>query len=50
MAMSIDQVSANAEESAAVAERSVHIASNGDRVVNRSIEGMDIIVSRFRNL
>ena len=43
MAMSIDQVSANAEESAAVAERSVHIASNGADVVNRSIEGMDII-------
>ena len=43
MAMSIDQVSANASESAAVAERSVHIASNGADVVNRSIEGMDII-------
>ena len=43
MAMSIDQVSANASESATVAERSVHIASNGADVVNRSIEGMDII-------
>jgi twitching motility protein PilJ len=43
MAMSIDQVSSNAEESAVVAERSVKIAANGADVVNRSIEGMDII-------
>lgn len=43
MAMSIDQVSANATESAAVAERSVEIASKGAEVVNRSIQGMDII-------
>ena len=43
MAMSIDQVSSNAEESAVVAERSVKIAANGANVVNRSIEGMDII-------
>ncbi|MFU9045886.1 methyl-accepting chemotaxis protein [Acinetobacter tibetensis] len=43
MAMSIDQVSANASESATVAERSVQIATNGAEVVNRSIEGMDII-------
>ena len=43
MAMSIDQVSSNAEESAVVAERSVQIAANGADVVNRSIEGMDII-------
>ena len=43
MAMSIDQVSLNAEESATVAERSVQIASNGAEVVNRSIDGMDII-------
>ncbi len=43
MAMSIDQVSANAEESAVVAERSVQIAANGADVVNRSIEGMDTI-------
>ena len=43
MAMSIDQVSSNAEESAEVAERSVQIAANGADVVNRSIEGMDII-------
>ena len=43
MAMSIDQVSANASESAEVAQRSVQIASNGAEVVNRSIEGMDTI-------
>ena len=43
MAMSIDQVSSNAEESAVVAERSVKIAANGADVVNRSIEGMDTI-------
>lgn len=43
MAMSIDQVSANAEESAVVAERSVQIAANGADVVHRSIEGMDTI-------
>ncbi|MFH7764795.1 methyl-accepting chemotaxis protein [Acinetobacter sp. BSP-28] len=43
MAMSIDQVSSNAEESAVVAERSVQIAENGADVVNRAIEGMDTI-------
>ena len=43
MAMSIDQVSSNAIESAVVAERSVQIAANGADVVNRSIEGMDTI-------
>ncbi len=43
MAMSIDQVSSNAEESAVVADRSVQIAANGADVVNRSIEGMDTI-------
>ena len=43
MALSIDQVSANADESAVVAERSVKIAANGADVVNRSIEGMDTI-------
>ncbi len=43
MAQSIDQVSANASESAEVAQRSVQIASNGAQVVNRSIEGMDTI-------
>ncbi|MEZ2903148.1 methyl-accepting chemotaxis protein [Acinetobacter terrestris] len=43
MAVSIDQVSSNAEESAVVAERSVQIAANGADVVHRSIEGMDMI-------
>ena len=43
MAVSIDQVSANAAESAEVAERSVQIASNGADVVNRSSVGMDTI-------
>ncbi|NIE97315.1 methyl-accepting chemotaxis protein [Acinetobacter sp. C26M] len=43
MALSIDQVSANASESADVAQRSVQIATNGAQVVNRSIEGMDHI-------
>ena len=43
MAVSIDQVSSNATESAVVAERSVQIAANGADVVHRSIEGMDMI-------
>ena len=43
IAVSIDQVSMNAIESAAVAERSVDIALNGGDVVQRSIEGMNII-------
>ncbi|WP_227674599.1 methyl-accepting chemotaxis protein [Psychrobacter jeotgali] len=43
MAISIDQVSNNATESAAVAQRSVGIAYNGAEVVQRSIEGMNVI-------
>ncbi|GAA0317080.1 hypothetical protein GCM10009129_13160 [Psychrobacter aestuarii] len=43
MAVSIDQVSTNATESAAVAQRSVAIAYNGADVVQRSIEGMNVI-------
>ncbi|TXJ06483.1 MAG: methyl-accepting chemotaxis protein [Acinetobacter sp.] len=43
IAMSIDQVSSNATESAEVAKRSVGIATNGANVVNRTIEGMDTI-------
>ena len=43
IAQSIDHVSANAAESADVAQRSVQIASNGAEVVNRTIEGMDTI-------
>lgn len=43
MAVSIDQVSNNATESAAVAQRSVAIAYKGADVVQRSIEGMNVI-------
>ena len=43
MAVSIDQVSANASESAAVAERSVAIAHKGAEVVQNTISGMDTI-------
>src|SRR5690606_39808189 len=41
--ISIDQVSNNASESATVAQRSVAIAYNGAEVVQRSIEGMNVI-------
>jgi twitching motility protein PilJ len=43
MATSIDQVSMNASESAAVAERAVEIASKGGAVVRNTINGMDRI-------
>lgn len=43
MAMSIDQVSANALESSSVAERSVEIANKGADVVRATINGMDTI-------
>jgi twitching motility protein PilJ len=43
MAVTIDQVSANAAESAGVAERSVSIANNGAKVVQNTIHGMDTI-------
>ena len=43
MAVSIDQVSSNAAESAAVAERAVEIANKGSDVVQDTIQGMDII-------
>lgn len=43
IAQSIDHVSANASQSAEVAQRSVKIASNGADVVNRSMQGMDTI-------
>ncbi len=43
MAVSIDQVSANAAESSAVAERSVGIANKGAEVVQATIHGMDTI-------
>ncbi len=48
MAVSIDQVSNNATESATVAERSVAIAYNGAEVVQRSIEGMNMIRSQIQ--
>lgn len=43
MTISIDQVSNNAAESATVAQRSVAISHNGAEVVQRSIEGMNVI-------
>lgn len=43
MALSIDQVSANAAESSAVAERSVDIANKGANVVKATINGMTTI-------
>ena len=43
MTISIDQVSNNASESATVAQRSVAISYNGAEVVQRSIEGMNVI-------
>jgi twitching motility protein PilJ len=43
MAVSIDQVSSNAAESTAVAERSVMIAKKGAEVVQNTIHGMDTI-------
>ena len=43
MASSIDQVSLNAAESAAVAERAVEIAGKGAGVVQDAIHGMDTI-------
>jgi twitching motility protein PilJ len=43
MAVSIDHVSSNAAESAAVADRAVAIASKGSEVVHATISGMDNI-------
>jgi len=43
MAVSIDHVSANAAESAAVADRAVEIANKGSDVVQDTIAGMDTI-------
>ena len=48
MVISIDQVSTNATESATVAERSVAIAYNGAEVVQRSIEGMNVIRNQIQ--
>ncbi len=49
MAVTIDQVSANAAESAGVAERSVSIANNGAKVVQNTINGMDTIREQIQD-
>ena len=49
MAVTIDQVSVNAAESAGVAERSVTIASNGAKVVQNTITGMDTIREQIQD-
>ncbi len=49
MALSIDQVSANAYESSAVAERSVSIAKKGSDVVQATIRGMDTIREQIQD-
>jgi twitching motility protein PilJ len=49
MAQSIDQVSANASESSAVAERSVTIANKGNEVVHNTINGMDNIREQIQD-
>lgn len=49
MAVSIDQVSANSSESAAVAERSVEIAKNGTKVVQNTIHGMTTIREQIQD-
>ncbi len=48
MALSIDQVSSNASESAAVAERSVDLAGKGTEVVRATTDGMDSIRGRIQ--
>ena len=49
MAVTIDQVSANAAESAGVAERSVSIAGNGAKEVQNTINGMDTIREQIQD-
>ncbi len=49
MAITIDQVSANAVESAGVADRSVSIASKGAEVVRSTIGGMDRIREQIQD-
>ena len=49
MAITIDQVSSNSAESAAVAERSVSIAKKGATVVRDTIEGMDTIREQIQD-
>lgn len=48
MAVSIDHVSSNAAESAAVADRAVEIANKGSDVVQDTITGMDTIRSQIQ--
>lgn len=48
MAISIDQVSSHAAESASVAERAVEIANKGSHVVQDTIGGMDSIRSQIQ--
>lgn len=49
MAVTIDQVSTNASESAVVAERSVSIAKKGGEVVRDTITGMDTIREQIQD-
>ncbi|WIO74136.1 methyl-accepting chemotaxis protein [Porticoccaceae bacterium LTM1] len=49
MAVTIDQVSTNAAESAVVAERSVSIAKKGGEVVRDTITGMDTIREQIQD-
>jgi len=49
MAVSIDQVSANAAESSQVAQRSVEIANKGSEVVQNTIKGMDTIREQIQD-
>ena len=49
MAVTIDQVSANAAESALVASRSVSIAHNGSKMVQNTIHGMDTIREQIQD-
>jgi twitching motility protein PilJ len=49
MAVTIDQVSTNAAESAQVAERSVEIAKRGAEVVQNTIHGMDTIREQIQD-
>lgn len=49
MAVTIDQVSANAQECSQVAERSVDIAKSGAGVVQNTIKGMDTIREQIQD-
>ena len=49
MAVTIDQVSANAAESALVASKSVSIAHNGSEMVQNTIHGMDTIREQIQD-